>query len=332
LRLACCPQFAVQVGQLHTTKTCSSLSDLLFSLIRNRSIAGAVGRDVGTALKRFWRDLPSETKSQFWCEVRQGARKHKRKIGLLCGVSFVGSYQGYASHVFECPVTGRKRFVALTPDQMKKISRERFEDILRKMGPSIIPTSHPCHKRVASVSDKLLMANRDIRQICDQQWTVTVVDKPIRNAFVHPSGNIFVYKGMLDFCENDDQQAMVLGHEVAHSVIGHSAEKLTRASVMQLVLLLPLALLWAALPNDGVAFVANLFIRKVASLIFELPFSRAQETEADEVCLLFAAKACFDVREAPVFWGLMHLMTEGEVDLEDTNLKISAFASTPRPI
>ena len=126
------------------------------------------------------------------------------------------------------------------------------------------------------------------------------------------------------------------------------------------MLLLPLALLWAALPNDDAAFVANLFIRKVVvdkgfrknrfppeqatSLIFELPFSRAQETEADEVCLsfsstaksdqilnsfqsvliiyflvlarpsqvglLFAAKACFDVREAPVFWGLMHLMTE----------------------
>ena len=67
-----------------------------------------------------------------------------------------------------------------------------------------------------------------------------------RNAFVLPSGNIFVYKGMLDFCENDDQLAVrlksflvikvfkvVLGHEMAHSVIGHSAEKLTRTSVMQ---------------------------------------------------------------------------------------------------
>ena len=55
-----------------------------------------------------------------------------------------------------------------------------------------------------------------------------------RNAFVLPSGNIFVYKGMLDFCENDDQLAVrrrsflvtkvfkiVLGHEMAHSVIGH---------------------------------------------------------------------------------------------------------------
>ena len=82
------------------------------------------------------------------------------------------------------------------------------------------------------------------------------------------------------------------------------------SNYLQLVLLLPLALLWAALPNDGVAFVANLFIRKVvvdkgfsknrfppeqvASLIFELPFSRAQETEADEVCLSFSSTAKSD--------------------------------------
>ena len=34
---------------------------------------------------------------------RQGARKHQGKFGLLCGVGLVGVYQGYASHVLECP-------------------------------------------------------------------------------------------------------------------------------------------------------------------------------------------------------------------------------------
>merc|ERR1712107_660960 len=84
-----------------------------------------------------------------------------------------------------------------------------------------------------------------------------------RNAFVLPSGNIFVFSGMLDLCKNDDQLAVVLGHEMAHSVIGHTAEKLTRTSVIQSALLLPMALLWAALPNDGLAFVADWFFQKV---------------------------------------------------------------------
>ena len=93
---------------------------------------------------------------------------------------------------------------------------------------------------------------------------------------------------------------MVLGHEMAHSVIGHTAEQLTRASFIQvstnlrvgagrryqplayvyfhhqqilsqvnpqLILLVPFALLWAALPNDGVALVADWFFQKVGSLL-----------------------------------------------------------------
>ena len=142
--------------------------------------------------------------------------------------------------------------------------------------------------------------------------------QPIVNAFVSPSGNIFVFTGMLDLCKNDDQLAVrqpiyicmysfqekahtfkvneycgrkgywlprkvVLGHEMAHSVLGHTAEQLTRASFIQvirlrallttsvltlspsqLILLVPFALLWAALPNDGVALVANWFFEKVS--------------------------------------------------------------------
>ena len=183
------------------------------------------------------------------------------------------------------------------------------------------------------MSNKLLRGSKDIRQIYDKQWTVTVIDQvdisallqgfisclplqPIANAMVLPSGNIFVFTGMLDLCKNDDQLAVrqliyicmysfqekahtfskrilckerllppkvVLGHEMAHSVLGHTAEQLTRASFIQvirlralpttcvlnplspsqLVLLVPFALLWAALPNDGVALVANWFFEKV---------------------------------------------------------------------
>ena len=75
---------------------------------------------------------------------REAVKKHQGKVGVVCGLSLAGAYQGYASHVLECPgelsismkcvqktvglllfdsVTGRKRFVALSPDQIKKISR-----------------------------------------------------------------------------------------------------------------------------------------------------------------------------------------------------------------
>ena len=36
------------------------------------------------------------------------------------------------------------------------------------------------------------------------------------------SGNIFVFTGMLDICENDDQLGIVLAHEIAHTLLDHA--------------------------------------------------------------------------------------------------------------
>ena len=81
------------------------------------------------------------------------------------------------------------------------------------------------------------------------------------------------------------------------------------------LLIIPMAVLWAFIPSEGIAFITDRFVRKVTELIIELPYSRLMENEADEVGLRLAAKACFDVREAPVIWGHMHLekiMNESE--------------------
>ena len=56
------------------------------------------------------------------------------------------------------------------------------------------------------------------------------------------------------------------------------------------------------------------FCNKVKNLLIELPFSRQMETEADEVGLQLASKACFDVREAPVIWAKMIAISEIEDD------------------
>merc|ERR1719369_255239 len=66
--------------------------------------------------------------------------------------------------------------------------------------------------------------------------------------------------------------------------------------------------------DDGIALFANWFIDQVIQFVVELPFSRDMESEADEVGLQMAAKACFDVREAPAFWGKMQLLSENPME------------------
>jgi len=288
-----------------------ALPPALFTLAKplSRIIAVIVGRSART----WWRKLPGDKKLLF----REAVETHKKKF-IFGGASLLGGFgYVYESHIQICEVTGRKRFVALTPEQVKKVANAEFANLLDEFGPDIANHRNPIYKRVVQVSNRLLQGNKDLRPIYDKNWTVTVVDQPVKNAFVLPSGNIFVFKGMLDMCENDDQLAVIIGHEMAHSVLGHAGEILTRASFIQAVLLLPMAFLWALLPNDGIAIVANWFIDQVVELILELPFSREMEMEADEVGLVMAAKACFDVREAPALWGLMQLMSDDPLETDE---------------
>ncbi len=54
---------------------------------------------------------------------------------------------------------------------------------------------------------------------------------------------------------------------------------------LNLLILVPLAVIWAVVPSDGLAIVADWFFKRVVDVVFELPFSRNMETEADEVLL-----------------------------------------------
>ena len=307
---------------LQTSRPAPAIPPVLWLFIKplSRVAAGILGKGA----RVWWRRLPDHRKM----EVKVWARGHRKKFIYAGGLASGGILYAYESHIQECPITGKKRFVALYPDQVKKISKEEFQNYLVEFEDSIVPSDSEIYNRVVKVSNQLLKGNRDIRQIYDKSWTVTVVDLPVRNAFVLPSGNIFVFKGMLDICRNDDQLAIILGHEMSHAILGHVAEQLTRAGFINMLLLVPMAVIWAILPNDGIALVTDWFIQKVTDICFHLPHSRRHETEADEVGLMMAAKACFDVREAPALWEIMEIIDSEDCEDEMSTDKDLEFLST----
>ena len=132
------------------------------------------------------------------------------------------------------------------------------------------------------------------------------------NAFVTPGGNLFVFSGILRVCGNSDALAAVLGHEIAHAVASHSAERMSSAcaanlfsgSVFFLVGALPGLALFALWSISGGRFIQN--------YLFSLPMTRKMETEADYIGLMMMAEACFDPREAVGYWRRMeHLHRHG---------------------
>jgi predicted Zn-dependent protease len=103
---------------------------------------------------------------------------------------------------------------------------------------------------------------------------------------------------------------VVLGHETAHALAHHGAERLSRSTLMQLGESGLLAAVGAAKPEAVKAVGAALGIGSQVGI--ELPFSRAQESEADHIGLILMAKAGYDPEKAIEFWQRMAAYSQGK--------------------
>lgn len=117
-------------------------------------------------------------------------------------------------------------------------------------------------------------------------------DYPILNAFALPGGYLFVFKGLLDTVENDDQLAGIIAHEVAHVTARHSIERLQKYYAS-------LALQIAAMEaggGQGVGLAVNSLMTA---------YSRQDELEADTLAVKYLTKAGFDPNEMITFFEIL---------------------------
>lgn len=112
---------------------------------------------------------------------------------------------------------------------------------------------------------------------------------------------------MIPIAANDDGLATVLGHEIAHNLAGHVAERMSGQIGIN-ILLYSLIFL-----TGGIAILGTQFIGSaVLDLLFSRPMGRMQESEADYIGLMMMAEACYDPREAIGFWKRMERAQQGE--------------------
>ena len=109
-----------------------------------------------------------------------------------------------------------------------------------------------------------------------------------------------VFTGILKVTKNEDGLATVMGHEVAHALQRHGAERMSRSVLEQIGQLAALGA-GAAVGRPDAAMAAM----TVYGVGVSLPFNRRQESEADFVGLRLMADAGYDPREAVAFWERM---------------------------
>ena len=134
------------------------------------------------------------------------------------------------------------------------------------------------------------------------RWEVTVFEEESPNAFALPGGKIGVHTGLFTVAENQDQLATVMGHEVAHVLAQHGNERVSTAYATQSGLALVSAM---GDPNSATQRQLMGALGVGAQVGVLLPFSRTQESEADQIGLELMARAGFDPRESTALWRNM---------------------------
>jgi predicted Zn-dependent protease len=136
------------------------------------------------------------------------------------------------------------------------------------------------------------------RPYSDKNWEVEIFESEDINAFAMPGGRIGVYTGLLAVAGNQDQLGAVIGHEVAHVTQQHSLKRVNREMTTRAGVIVGTAVLGA---GAGVGDLVSMG----AQLGLSLPFSRANETEADTVGLKYMAAAGFDPAQSIQLWKNM---------------------------
>ena len=157
----------------------------------------------------------------------------------------------------------------------------------------------------AKANARLLRIGQKIAAVApvqNAQWEFVVFDTKDLNAFVLPGGKVGFYKGLLDFVDNDDQVAAVLGHEVGHVVARHAAKRAGRESATQLGVQLGGAALGGVVGSTDNAMVMR---GAGAAGGVTLPFSRENESEADKLGVDYMRAAGYDVKQSVKLWEKM---------------------------
>ena len=134
------------------------------------------------------------------------------------------------------------------------------------------------------------------------QWEFALVDDDqTKNAWCMPGGKIAFYSGILPIAKNDDGIASIMGHEIAHAVARHSAERASRSILMDAG---TYALQRFVLGVSLTGYSRDLY-NQLRQLGLELPFSRSQESEADYLGLIFMSLAGYNIEESYKVWERM---------------------------
>ena len=215
----------------------------------------------------------------------------------ICGIVFLILLMTSCQTVQE---TGRSQFIIASESQELQLGDQAYQETLKK---NRLSTRNDWQAQLRRVGQRVAAAANKP----DYKWEFTLIQGKEVNAFALPGGKVVFWEGMIPVAQDDNGIAVVMGHEVAHALARHGAERMTQTMGAQA--LGELLSLGVGKVNPGLQedFLKVYGLGTTVGVL--LPWGRTQESEADRIGLSLMAKAGYDPGSAIAFWERMSKLT-----------------------
>ena len=199
-------------------------------------------------------------------------------------------------------LTGRNQLMIVSPDSAIVESQKAYASTVGELDQNDQLVTDPAWvKRIETITGRLV--TEAIKLDPDTKswdWSVAIIDDPdTLNAWCMAGGRMAIYTGIVTQLNlNDDEIAQIMGHEISHALANHTAERMSRAVLMNGAL----AATAVVTDNNGYVLTGTTMAAKVA---LELPNSRTAESEADEIGIELATRAGYNPDAAVSLWKKM---------------------------
>jgi Zn-dependent protease with chaperone function len=193
-------------------------------------------------------------------------------------------------------------------ETLENSARQQYSQVLAdaKAKGALAPEDHPQLQRLHAIARKLIpFTSQWNPRSRDWKWQVNLIGSKQLNAWCMPGGKIAFYTGIIDQLQlDDDQIAMIMGHEMAHALREHARERLAKTQATNAAISIGSALL-------GLGQLGNL-AADMGGQLLTLKFSRDDESEADLVGLEIAARGGYRPEASVELWKKMLAASSGK--------------------
>lgn len=218
--------------------------------------------------------------------------------------------------IFACttnPFTGSRNLNFVSNSEIFPIAFQQYDQFLKEnkviRGTAEANMVTSVGQKIKSAAEKYLNANGYEGYLKDYQWEYNLVQDNAVNAWCMPGGKIVIYTGILPITKDETGLATVMGHEVAHALVNHGAQRMSAGTIQEL------GSVGVAAATSGQTQQAQVLFQQAYGVTTQygamLPFSRKHENEADEIGLILMAIAGYNPDRAIDFWQRMEANAGG---------------------